>query len=116
MSTASTVANLADLSVTATGNSTASVGDTVSYTLVVANAGPNVAAATQLTYQLAAGLTPGSVTSAGATCTSDASGLVKCNVGDLAAAKSVTVTVGATAAAAGTQSSTASVSSGAVNE
>jgi len=111
LTTTESIAYLADLSVTATGSATAKVGDAVSYTVAVANAGPNVATATQLKYQLAPGLSPGTVTSAGATCTSSASGLVTCNVGDLAAAKSVTVTINATAAAAGTQASTAAVSS-----
>ncbi len=106
-----TIANIADLSVTASGSASAQVGDAVTYTVVVANAGPNVAAATQLTYQLAAGLTPGSATSSGATCTNSGSGLFTCMVGDLAAAKSVSVTINATAATAGTQKSTATVSS-----
>jgi len=111
VTTTESIAYLADLSVSATGSATAQVGDAVSYTVVVANAGPNVATATELKYQLAPGLTPGTMTSAGATCASTASGLVTCNVGDLAAAKSVTVTINATAAAAGTQASTAAVTS-----
>jgi uncharacterized repeat protein (TIGR01451 family) len=110
LTTTESIAYLADLSVTATGNASAQVGGAVSYIVVVKNAGPNTATATQLKYQLAPGLTPGTVTSAGATCTS-ASGLVTCNVGDLAASNSVTVTINATAAAAGTQTSTAAVTS-----
>jgi Domain of unknown function DUF11/Sortilin, neurotensin receptor 3, len=109
VTTAESVANLADLSVTVTGTVSALVGAAVSYTVVVANAGPDVAAASQLKFQLGQGLTPGSAS--GATCTSGASGLITCALGDLAAAKSVTVTVPATAAAAGTQVSTATVSS-----
>jgi uncharacterized repeat protein (TIGR01451 family) len=109
VATSETVANLADLSVTVTGTAAAQVGAAVSYTVVVANAGPNVAAASQLTFQLAQGLTPG--TASGASCTAGMSGLITCALGDLAAAKSVTVTVSATAAAAGTQVSTATVSS-----
>jgi uncharacterized repeat protein (TIGR01451 family) len=111
LTTTESIAYLADLSVTATGSATAKVGDAVSYTVLVANAGPNVATATQLKYQLAPGLTPGTVTSAGATCASTASGLITCIVGDLAAAKSVSVTINATAAVAGTQASTAAVTS-----
>jgi len=110
LTTTESIAYLADLSVTATGNASAQVGDAVSYTVAVKNAGPNTATATQLKFQLSPGLTPGTVTSAGATCTS-ASGLVTCNVGDLAGSNSVTVTVNATAAAAGTQTSTAAVTS-----
>jgi uncharacterized repeat protein (TIGR01451 family) len=110
LTTTESIAYLADLSVTATGNATAQIGDAVSYTVVVKNTGPNAATATQLKFQLSPGLTPGTVTSAGATCTS-ASGLVACNVGDLAASSSVTVTINATAAAAGPQTSTAAVTS-----
>jgi uncharacterized repeat protein (TIGR01451 family) len=110
LTTTESIAYLADLSVTVTGSATAQVGDAVSYTVVVKNAGPNTATATQLKYQLAPGLTPGTVTSAGATCTS-ALRLVTCTIGDLATAKSVTVTINATAAAAGTQASTAAVTS-----
>jgi uncharacterized repeat protein (TIGR01451 family) len=109
LTTTESVANLADLSVTVTGTATAQVGAAVSYTVLVANAGPDVAAASQLSFQLAAGLTPG--TTSGASCTAGMSGLITCALGDLAAAKSVTVTVNATAAAAGTQASTATVSS-----
>jgi uncharacterized repeat protein (TIGR01451 family) len=109
VTTAESVANLADLSVTVTGTASALVGAAVSYTVVVANAGPDVAAASQLTFQLAQGLTPG--TASGATCTAGASGLITCVLGGLAAAKSVTITVPATAATAGTQVSTATVSS-----
>src|SRR6202044_3590453 len=109
VATTETVANRADLSVTVTGTATALVGAAVSYTVVVANAGPDVAAASQLTFQLAPGMTLG--TTSGGSCTAGTSGLITCALGDLAAAKSVTVTVNATAAAAGTQVSTATVSS-----
>jgi uncharacterized repeat protein (TIGR01451 family) len=113
VNTTESIAKIADLSVTVAGPATAQVGGAVSYTVVVANAGPNVAAASQLTFQLASGLTPG--TASGATCTAGMSGLLTCAIGDLAAAKSVTVTVNATAAAAGAQASTASVSSTAMD-
>jgi hypothetical protein len=109
LTTTESVANLADLSVTVTGTAAALVGAAVSYTVVVANAGPDVAAASQLTFQLAQGITAG--TTSGASCTAGTSGLITCALGNLAAAKSVTVTVNATAAAAGTQVSTATVSS-----
>jgi uncharacterized repeat protein (TIGR01451 family) len=115
VATSETVATIADLSVTASGSATAQVGSAVSYTLVVANAGPNVAASTQLKYQLAQGLTPGTATSSGGTCTSSTSGLVTCLVGDLAAAKSATITISATATAAGTLTSAATVSSAATD-
>jgi uncharacterized repeat protein (TIGR01451 family) len=110
-----TVAMLADVSVKATGSATAHVGDTVSYTLNVTNAGPNVASATQLTYQLAVGLTPGAVTSSGATCATSGTALITCDLNSVAVATSVTITVDATAAAAGTQISTAAVASGATD-
>ena len=114
VNSSATVTTISDLSVTATGNAAAHVGDALSYALVATNAGPNVAPAVQLTFQLAAGLTLGSVSSADATCTSAAS-QVTCNLNSLAVAKAVTVTVNATAAAAGAQISTASVTSGATD-
>jgi uncharacterized repeat protein (TIGR01451 family) len=115
VTTSETVAAIADLSVTVSGAATALVGGAVSYSVVVANAGPNVATSAQLKYQLAQGLTLGTVSSSGVTCTSSASGLVTCALGDLAVAKSATITVNATAAVAGTQASTATVSSSAMD-
>jgi uncharacterized repeat protein (TIGR01451 family) len=114
VTSAGTASILADLSVTATGNAAAHVGDALVYTLTVANAGPNTAPAPQLTYLLAAGLTPGTATSAGATC-SAVGQQITCNLNDLAAKQSATITVNATAAAVGTQTSAASVSSAAVD-
>ena len=109
--TVESIKNLADLSVTVTGTATAQVGGAVSYTVVVANAGPDVATASQLAFHLAPGLTLGTASFAGTACTAGASALITCAFGDLAASKSVTVTINATAAAAGTQVSTATVSS-----
>ena len=111
LSTTANIANVADLAVTLSGSASAKVGDAVSFTAVVKNAGPNTAANTQLTYQLAAGLTLGTTSASGATCTNNTSGLVTCSVGDLAATKSATVTINATAATAGNQKSTAAASS-----
>ena len=111
VTTTQSVANLADLSITLTGSASAQVGGSVNYTLVVANAGPDDAATTQLTYQLAQGLTLVSATAGSTACTAGSSGLIACSLGDLAAAKSVNVTISATANAAGTQNSMASVSS-----
>ena len=111
LTTAGSIANLADLSVTVSGTAAAQVGGAVSYSVVVANAGPDVAAASAMTFQLAPGLTPGTATFAGTACTASSSELITCAMGDLAATKSMTVTINATAAAAGTQVSTATVSS-----
>jgi uncharacterized repeat protein (TIGR01451 family) len=94
-----------------TGSASAQVGGSVNYTLVVANAGPDIAATTQLTYQLAQGLTFVSASAGSAACAAGSSGLITCPLGDLAAAKSVNVTISATANAAGTEASMASVSS-----
>jgi uncharacterized repeat protein (TIGR01451 family) len=115
VSSSATVTTVSDISVAATGSTTAHIGDAVSYTLVATNVGPNVAPAAQLTFQLAAGLTPGTVSSADATCSSGVSGQVTCNLNDLAVAKAVTVTVNATAATVGMQTSTASVTSSATD-
>jgi uncharacterized repeat protein (TIGR01451 family) len=115
VSSSETVTTISDMSVTATGSAAAHVGDAVSYILVATNVGPNVAPAAQLSFQLAAGLTPGTVSSTDATCTGGAAGQVTCNLNDLAVAKAVTITVNATAAALGAQISTAAVTSGATD-
>jgi uncharacterized repeat protein (TIGR01451 family) len=111
LSTAESIANLADLSVTVTGSGSAQVGGSVSYTAVVSNAGPDVAAAAQLTVQLAPGLTLVSATVGGTACSVSSSNLVTCPLGDLASAKSASATINASADTAGTQVSTATVSS-----
>src|SRR5262249_46782950 len=72
--------------------------------------GPSPATGVTITHQIAAGLTPGNVTATRGSCTTSASGLVSCSVGDLPAGASMTVTIGVTAAATGTLQSTASVS------
>jgi photosystem II stability/assembly factor-like uncharacterized protein/uncharacterized membrane protein YgcG len=110
----STVAVLADVSVTATGSTAVQEGGAASYTVTVANAGPNTATSTQLTYQFGTGLTPGTVSASGGTCTA-AAALITCSLGDLAAANSVTVTINATAATAGTATSTAAVTTSATD-
>jgi uncharacterized repeat protein (TIGR01451 family) len=102
-----TVAQLADLSVTATGAASAQVGSTVTHTLTISNAGPNAATAVQLSYQLASTLTPGAVTTTIGTCSVSAP-QISCNLGDMATATGATITVTATAAAVGAQPSTAS--------
>ena len=111
----STAAPVADVSVTATGSTAVQEGAAVTYTVTVANAGPNTATSTQLTYQLGTGLTPGTVSADSGTCTS-AAALITCNLGDLAAATSVKVTINATAAVAGTTTSTAMVTTTAADE
>jgi uncharacterized repeat protein (TIGR01451 family) len=103
----STVANVADLAVSITGNTTAHVGDAITFTLTVRNAGPTVASATNINFQLPEGLTAGNVSSTG-TCTADAA-LIACTFGDLAVASPVTVSVNATALSAGSLTSTAVV-------
>jgi uncharacterized repeat protein (TIGR01451 family) len=109
VTTTQTAAPVADLSVTAAGPASAHVGDQLTYTLTVQNTGPSTATAAQLTYQLASGLAVGTVTSSSGTCSTSASALITCSLGDIAVSKSVTVTVGASASQAGTQVSMATV-------
>jgi uncharacterized repeat protein (TIGR01451 family) len=114
--TASTsVAVLADLSVTATGSASAQVGGAVSYRLTVNNRGPDAAPGARVTYQLASELTPGVATTTLGRCTISGSGLVTCNLGDLAVAKPVAISVSATAAVAGAAISRAAASSSATD-
>jgi uncharacterized repeat protein (TIGR01451 family) len=109
-----TIAMVADDTVQATGDATAQMGDAVNYTLRVSNAGPNTASATQLAFQLAAGITFGSVSSTRGTCTASA-GTITCNLGDLPASSPVTVTVTGTASSAGAQKSTATLTTSATD-
>jgi uncharacterized repeat protein (TIGR01451 family) len=106
------VAVPADVSVTATGTSSAQVGTAVTHTLTVQNAGPGTASAVQVTHQVAAGLTLGSATASVGTCTASGA-TVTCNLGDLAPAATATVTVQANAATAGATVSNTTVSTSA---
>jgi uncharacterized repeat protein (TIGR01451 family) len=108
------VVKLADVGVTVTGIASAQLGDPVNYTLSVSNAGPDTATGAQVTFQLAAGLTFGTASASLGTC-SEASNLVSCNLGDLAPATPVTVTVNAATAAVGTQVSGAAVTTSATD-
>ncbi len=104
------VAALADLSVSGAGSATAQVGASVSYTLTVKNDGPNPAPAATVSFQFAAGLAPGTVTSTNGAC-SIVMSLATCTLGNLPAAGSATITLSASAAVAGQQVSTATISS-----
>jgi len=115
-STTSTVSVLSDLSITTSaGTPTAQVGNAVSFTVTVNNAGPDAAPATVIAVQLPAGLSNGTATTSGGSCTTSASGLISCALGTLAVGSPVTITVNATAATAGSQSSTATVTSAATD-
>lgn len=104
---------VSDIGVQATGTVTARVGEAVSYSLTVANAGPDAATDVQLSYQLGAGLTAGSATASRGSCTV-APRVVTCSFGDIAAQASATVTINATASAEGAQTSTASLTTATV--
>jgi MprA protease rhombosortase-interaction domain-containing protein len=108
--TALNVGAVADLSVTVTGTASAQAGGSVSYTLAVKNDGPNAAPAATVTFQFAAGLTPGAVTSTNGTCTT-AGSLATCTLSDLAPAGGATIIVGGNAALVGQQASTATIAS-----
>jgi len=111
VSTSAHVALPTDLSVTVSGAASVQVGDAVSYTIDVSNAGPNTATSSQLTYQVAPGLTFTSVTPSTGSCAIDSTrSTVTCSLGDIAAGQSTSVTVHATAASAGSQVSIATVS------
>jgi uncharacterized repeat protein (TIGR01451 family) len=103
---------VADLSVVKTASAeTVRVGEVFTYTLVVANAGPDAATGVMLVDTL-----PGLVTfvSASEGCT-EALGVVTCDIGDLAVEGSVTVTITVTAADTGIVTNTAVVS-GSIND
>jgi uncharacterized repeat protein (TIGR01451 family) len=103
-----TVAQVSDLSVTATGPASAQTGSALTHSLTVTNSGPNAATQVELDYQLASGLTPGTVTTSVGSCSVNAA-RVTCNLGTLTVAATATISVNATAASAGAQASTATV-------
>ena len=99
----------ANLSVTkvATPNPVA-LGQNLTYTMVVSNAGPSDATGVTLTDPLPAGVTFVSATSTAGTCVL-AIGTVTCAIGNLAASASATVTLVVTPTVAGPISNTATV-------
>jgi uncharacterized repeat protein (TIGR01451 family) len=85
------------------------VGQTFSYTLKASNAGPNDSMSTTITDPLPSGVTFVSATPSSGTCSGTTT--VTCNVGAVFAGDSATVTLTVKAAAPGTATNTASVSS-----
>ena len=108
-----TVSASANLSMTKTGTATVVAGGSVTYSLVVANAGPSDAAALSVTDTLPAGVTFVSATGTGWTCTNTGNVSVSCTRPTLATGTTApTITVVVTAPAqAGSLSNSASVSS-----
>ncbi len=108
--TASTYTNVstsADLSVTKTADDeTPTVGDTVSYTITVSNAGPSDATNAMVTDTLGSGLT---YVSSNASQGSYNSSTGLWTVGDLGAGSSATLTLNATVNASGSYGNTAAV-------
>jgi uncharacterized repeat protein (TIGR01451 family) len=105
-----TAAGSADLSLTKTASvSSTTVGDQFSYTLKASNAGPNDSMSTTVTDTLPSGVTLVSATPSSGTCSGTTT--VTCNVGAVFAGDSATVTLTVKAAAPGTATNTASVSS-----
>ncbi|MBI3608409.1 MAG: DUF11 domain-containing protein, partial [Nitrospirae bacterium] len=88
------------------------VGQNVTYTITVANAGPSAATGVTMTDALPASVTFVSVTPGGPTC-AQSLGTVTCGLGTMAngASTTITIVVTPTAAAVGTLSNTASVTS-----
>ncbi len=100
-------ASVADLSVGKSGPATATVGESVTYTLTVANGGPDVAAAVTLVDSLPAGLTFISASDGGTA----SGGAVTWSLGDVGSGSSLPRTVTVKAAAAGAQVDVARVTS-----
>jgi uncharacterized repeat protein (TIGR01451 family) len=91
------------------------VGQPLTYTLTIQNAGPSAAPSVQLTDTLPAGVTFGSATpSQGSPCT-QATGTVTCALGTIANGSSATVTIQVTPQSQGSITNTASVTSGATD-
>jgi uncharacterized repeat protein (TIGR01451 family) len=110
-STASTcVQALVDLSITKTGSpATQTLGDgNITWTIVVTNNGPSAATGVTITDPMPAGNTFVSATSTQGTCSGGA--ILTCNIGNMAAGASVTITLVTTPSAAGAQTNTVTVS------
>jgi uncharacterized repeat protein (TIGR01451 family) len=114
LKTSLSAAVVADLSVSLSASSSAKVGDALTVTLTAKNAGPNTAPAPHVTFNLASGLTPGAVTSSGATCTQSGAATA-CVLADMPISTSVAITMNAKATTAGNQISTAAINSSATD-
>jgi uncharacterized repeat protein (TIGR01451 family) len=110
-SSASTcVQAMVDLSVTKAGSpATQTLGaGNITWTIVVTNHGPNTDAGVKITDPMPGGNTFVSATSTKGTCTGGA--ILTCNIGDMAANTSVTITLVTTPSTVGNQTNTVTVS------
>ena len=106
-----TVATSADLSITKSDSpDPVVIGQNVTYTLSVGNAGPSDALAVSVTDGLPAGLTYVSATPSQGSC-SQAAGTVSCSLGTVAPAATPIISIVATSTGSGTVTNSASVSS-----
>lgn len=102
----------ADLSVTKIDSADpVFVGDTLDYTITIANDGPYIAQNTVLTDSIPAGMSVVSIAPAEANCLIDADGNVACNLGDLDSLASVEITITVEALSSGTWLNRAAVTS-----
>jgi uncharacterized repeat protein (TIGR01451 family) len=109
--TTTVVTSAADLSVTKTDSpDPVTVGNSLSYTIVVTNNGPSRADGVMLTDTLPGGVTYVNAWSTRGTC-SEAGGTVTCNIGRMRDGRSETVTIVVTPTGTGTLTNTASVTS-----
>ena len=106
-------AQVADLTMSKTGSTTAVPGSTATYTLRVHNNGPSTANAVQITDNLPTGLTAATITPSAGTCTGTGTAAVSCTAPSLASGSDITVTLVANVAptATGSVTNSASVSS-----
>jgi len=86
------------------------VGQSLTYTLIVTNSGPGAATAVTLTDTLPSDVTLVSASATQGACT-DASGAITCNLDQIASSDTVTVTIAVTPATTGMMTNTANVTS-----
>lgn len=95
------VDQVSDLSISASGPNTVNEGAGISYTLIVANSGPQDAEDVTATIQLGAGMSFAASSSTSGTCAGNAGSIVTCTIRKLATGSSATITVSTGSAARG---------------
>lgn len=107
--TAVLIDQVADLSVSASAPPAVTEGNSIMYSIVIANGGPQEAVDVVATITLAAGLSLAASTSSQGSCTAGASGSIVCSLGNLPVSSRATIALTTNGAASGTYQTNVSV-------